>query len=406
MNQVEQNITMADFEKIKVGDRAFVKHTITEKDLDRFVDLTGDDNKLHMNSKYAKTTEFKHRVVHGMLGASFISTVIGTKIPGDGALWFSQTLEFVRPVRIGDTITVSGEVLSKNETARTIELKTEIQNQHKQVVTTGVAKVKVVEQVKRKPKVKQTEPEKQRRTAIVLGATGGIGRATAMQLARDGYDLVLHYNSNKEVAAELRSEIKKTGREAVILQANLLDSKSIPIFMEAVKRAFSTVHALVNCTTVKIPNIKFASLEWQYIQDHFDINIKSSFYMLREVLPMMEAQRFGRIVFITTQAIETPNAEWAHYITGKAALNGFAKALAIEYAGKGITVNMVSPSMTDTDLLSEIPAKVKMLTEAKTPLRRLCKPEDVAGSIAFLLSDKAGFITGETIRVNGGQVML
>ncbi len=397
---------MTTFDKIKIGDKASVKHTITEKDLDRFVDLTGDDNKLHMNADYAKTTEFKHRVVHGMLGASFISTVIGTKIPGDGALWFSQTLEFLRPVRIGDTITVTGEVLSKNENARTIELRTEIQNQHKQVVTTGVAKVKVVEQQPKSAKVKAAEPTKMERTAIILGATGGIGRATALRLAQDGFNLVLHYNSNKEAAELLRSAVKKVGRKAIIVQADLLDSSTIPIFMDAVRREFETVHALVNCSTVKIPNIRFALLDWQYIQDHFDINIKSSFHILKEVLPMMEAQKYGKIVFITTQAIETPNAEWVHYITAKAALNGFVKALAIEYAGKGININMVSPSMTDTDLLSEIPIKVKMLTEAKTPLKRLCKPEDVASSIAFLVSDNAGFITGETIRVNGGQVML
>jgi 3-oxoacyl-[acyl-carrier protein] reductase len=397
---------MTTFDKIKIGDKASVKHTITEKDLDRFVDLTGDDNKLHMNADYAKTTEFKHRVVHGMLGASFISTVIGTKIPGDGALWFSQTLEFLRPVRIGDTITVTGEVLSKNENARTIELRTEIQNQHKQVVTTGVAKVKVVEQQPKSVKVKATEPAKMERTAIILGATGGIGRATALRLAQDGFNLVLHYNSNKEAAELLRNSVKKLGRKAIIVQADLLDSSTIPSFMDAVRREFETVHALVNCSTVKIPNIRFALLDWQYIQDHFDINIKSSFHILKEVLPLMEAQKYGKIVFITTQAIETPNAEWVHYITAKAALNGFVKALAIEYAGKGININMVSPSMTDTDLLSEIPIKVKMLTEAKTPLKRLCKPEDVASSIAFLVSDNAGFITGETIRVNGGQVML
>lgn len=394
------------FEQIKIGDKASVKHTIVEKDLDRFVDLTGDDNKLHMNAEYAKGTEFKHRVVHGMLGASFISTVIGTKIPGDGALWFSQTLEFLRPVRIGDTITVTGEVLSKNDNARTVELRTEIQNQHKQVVTTGIAKVKIVEQQPKSPKTKTQEAEKVQKCAIVLGATGGIGRATALRLAHDGFDLVLHYNSNKDAAAALQSEVKKIGRMAIVVQADLLRYEAVAPFMEAVRRSFSTVHALINCSTVKIPNIKFASLDWQYMADHFDINIKSSFHILKEILPMMEAQKFGRIVFITTQAIETPNAEWVHYITAKSALNGFAKALAIEYAGKGININMVSPSMTDTDLLSEIPVKVKMLTEAKTPLKRLCKPEDIAGAIAFLVSDNAAFITGETIRVNGGQVML
>ena len=397
---------MMTFGQIKIGDKASLKHTITEKDLDRFVELTGDDNKLHMNSDFAKNTEFKHRVVHGMLGASFISTVIGTKIPGDGALWFSQTLEFIRPVRIGDTIIVTGEVLSKNIKTQTIELRTEIKNQCNQLVTSGIAKVKIIEQKKNDDNGRLKVPEIIQKVAIVLGATGGIGKAAAIKLAQDGFDLVLHYNSNREGADNLSMAVKKLGRKAIVAQANLLESDTITAFMDSIQREFKTVHALVNCCSVKIPNIRFGNLEWSHLQENIDINIKSSFYILKELLPMMEAQKYGKIVFITTQAIETPNIEWLHYITAKSALNGFVKALAIEYAAKGININMVSPSMTDTDLLSEIPLRVKMLTEAKTPLKRLCTPEDIANSIAFLLSDRSGFITGETIRINGGQVML
>ncbi|MCK9204102.1 MAG: SDR family oxidoreductase [Bacteroidales bacterium] len=394
------------FADIKIGDKATVKHTITDKDIEKFVDLTGDDNKLHVNKEFARNTEFKHPVVHGMLGVSFISTVIGTKLPGDGALWFSQTIDFLRPARVGDTITVTGEVLSKNENTKIIELKTEILNQYKQVVTTGIAKVKMVEQEKSLKTTKAENKENDEKAIIVLGATGGIGKATALKLAKDGFNIIIHYHTNKDVAEEIKKQVQKIGRKAIIHQADLLDISSIDVFLEAIRRSFSSIYGLVNCSTVKVPAIKFLNLEWHYFQDHFDINIKSSFYLLQKVLPIMETNKSGKIVFITTQAIESPNAEWLPYITAKAALNGFTKALAIEFAPKGITFNMVSPGMTDTDLLSEIPQKVKMLTEARTPLRRLCMPEDVANCIAFLFSHSADFITGETIRVNGGQVML
>ena len=133
------------YTEIKIGDKAEVIHTITESDISKFVDLTGDDNKLHVNKDFASRTELKKPVVHGMLGASFISTLIGTKLPGDGALWFSQTLEFLKPVRVGDTISVLAEVISKNDKAKVIELKTEIYNQNKQIVTSGISKIKVVE---------------------------------------------------------------------------------------------------------------------------------------------------------------------------------------------------------------------------------------------------------------------
>jgi len=97
---------MKKFNQISVGDNAQLVHKITLNDVEKFINLTGDDNKLHFDNDFARKTEFKKPVVHGMLGASFISTLIGTKLPGDGALWYSQTLEFLRPVRINDTVTV------------------------------------------------------------------------------------------------------------------------------------------------------------------------------------------------------------------------------------------------------------------------------------------------------------
>src|SRR5436853_70794 len=132
---------MADITRFRVGDFAEIKHRVTDDDVAQFVRLTGDDNKLHVDKGFAAQTALKQPVVHGMLGASFISTVIGTKLPGDGALWFAQNLEFLLPVRVGDEITVRAEVTKVVESQQLLELKTEIFNQHKQKVTTGSAKV-------------------------------------------------------------------------------------------------------------------------------------------------------------------------------------------------------------------------------------------------------------------------
>src|SRR6187402_1989302 len=106
---------MKTYAEINVGDKETLSHKISKQDIDKFVQLTGDDNKLHVDEAFAGTTQFKKPVVHGMLGASFISTIIGTKLPGDGALWFSQTLEFLLPVRIGDDLTVVAEVIKKHD---------------------------------------------------------------------------------------------------------------------------------------------------------------------------------------------------------------------------------------------------------------------------------------------------
>src|SRR5665647_2765149 len=103
------------YEEISIGMKESLTHQVTQSDIEKFVDLTGDDNKLHVDKAFAATTSFKKPVVHGMIGASFISTIIGTKLPGDGALWFSQTLEFLLPVRVGDQLQVVAEVVKKND---------------------------------------------------------------------------------------------------------------------------------------------------------------------------------------------------------------------------------------------------------------------------------------------------
>lgn len=392
------------YNEIKLGDQASIVHKITDDDIDKFVNLTGDDNKLHVNKEFANRTEFKQPVVHGMLGASFISTLIGTKLPGDGALWFSQTLEFLRPVRIGDTITIVAEVIQKNDKANTIELKTEIFNQNKQIVTKGISKVKVVE-VQESKNIEYKNKDVQK-SVLIIGASGGVGRAAALKLAKNGCDLILHYNSNYEIINTLRSEIEELGRKVICIKANLLNESEIQNLANLVKRELPNLTGYVNCSTVKLPNIKFQNLEWLNVQNHIEINIKSNFLILKEILPIFETHKYGKIVFLTTQAIEFPANEMLHYITSKGALNGFAKALAFEYASKGIRVNMISPSMIDTELVADVPQKIKMLTEARTPLKKLCSVADVANAISYLISNESDFMTGETLRLNGGQIMI
>ena len=123
---------MDKFDKIKLNQTAEIKHTITEDDINKFVELTGDDNRIHVDSNFAAETGFKKPVAHGMLGASFISTVIGTKLPGDGALWFSQSLDFLLPVRIGDQLSIKAKVIKKDKRSRAITLDTVILNQNRQ----------------------------------------------------------------------------------------------------------------------------------------------------------------------------------------------------------------------------------------------------------------------------------
>ena len=391
------------YDSINIGDKAEIKHKITNEDVNKFVELTGDDNKLHINENYASQTSFKKPVVHGMLGASFISTIIGTKLPGDGALWFSQSLEFLLPVRVGDVITIQAEVIKKIDRTKTIELSTDIFNQHKQKVTSGSSKVKVVEELK--PLIDKKD-KYDRKVALIIGGTGGIGRAACIQLAADGFDIAIHYNSNKKLAEQIKNEVIKLGRNAIIVSADITVFNQVSDMITLIMRKLDTISVVANCATSGLPNIKFKDLEWGQIQEQIDINVKASFNIMKLVTPIMEKNNYGKIINISTQYIEQPKTELLHYITAKSALKGFTKALAFELASTGIRINLISPGMTDTELISNVPEKVKLVTAAQTPLKRLANPKDISGAISFLASDKSDFITGETIRVNGGQYML
>lgn len=392
------------YDEIQLGMVQELVHQLSADDVRRFVDLTGDDNLLHTDSAYAAKTSFRKPVVHGMLGASFISTIIGTRLPGDGALWFAQNLEFLLPVRIGDTLTVRVEVIGKDDRNRVIELQTDIRNQHRQTVTQGVAKVKVVEQVPDKEKPEVVQPVS--KVALVIGGSGGIGSATCLALAAAGFDVAIHYFRNADAANALAERIRQTGRRACVCKGDIGDQAEVAGMMEKVVSRIGPVTVLANCATPRIASIKFSDLTWRDFESHLDNQIRGAFNLATAVVPFMEKQGYGKIINVNSQALDTPSLNWLPYITAKGALMGFSRALAFDLAPRGIRVNSVAPGMTDTDQIADIPERAKLVAAAKTPLGRLAMPEDVAKAIAFLASDQSDYLCGETIRVNGGQTMI
>lgn len=392
---------MRKYEDIHIGEKENLKHKITKEDIEKFVNLTGDDNKLHVDEAFAKTTSFKKPVVHGMLGASFISTLIGTKLPGDGALWFSQSLEFLLPVRIGDELTVGAEVIKKHDKERIIVLKIEIKNQDRQVVTRGISKVKVL--TPKKELLPTANTDSNEKYALVIGSTGGIGRAVANKLSQDGFKVILHYHSNKALAEKIKLEIDKDNLSSIVVKANITKKEDLKNLYKSVSRYTDRLNVIVNCASMKIPNLKFGDLKWPDINQQLQFHIKPFFELCQIFLGLMENEKNGKIITIGSMVVDKPNTNWAHYITAKSALSGLVKAMAIELGPKKICVNMVSPSLMDTDMTAEIPEKIKLITASQTPLRRLARVEDVAGTISYLASENANFVTGENIRINGGQ---
>ncbi len=402
-----------DFDAIQVGETQTLTKHITEADVRKFVEMTGDDNPLHVDRAYAETTAFKDIVVHGMLGASFISTVIGTKLPGTGALWVSQNMEFLLPVRLGDVLTISATVLKKHERERLLELDTRIVNQNQQVILTGVGKVKVL--VTAEPEAVPAADARPR-VAIVTGGAGGIGKAICQRLAADGYSVVVNYRGQADRAAQIMAEINEAASvaakagvvrgRALAVQADIATEAGAQALYQAAVKAFGAVSVLVNNASPRINPKPFSATVWDDVQQQMDVQVKGAFLMTSAVAPEMGARKWGRIVNITSQVLDgPPSVTWTGYAMAKGALQVFSNYMAAELGPQGITVNCVSPGMCETTLIGDIPEKAQLMIARQTPLRRLAKPSDVAAAVAYLVSEDAGFITGDTIAVNGGMAM-
>lgn len=393
----------ADFDAIKVGDRERIVRRITEQDVRRFVEMTGDDNPLHVDPRFAETTSFKDIVVHGMLGASFISTVIGTKLPGPGALWVSQQMDFLHPVRLGDELTITCTVLKKNDRERLVDLETKIENQNAQVVLAGSGRVKVL--TERAPAPVRVGADRPR-VAVVTGGAGGIGAAICRRLASDGLHVVVNYRRRKDAADALVAELEKGKASAIAVQADVSTDAGVKTLLDAAERAFGGVDVLINNASPKIAPKPLASADWTDFQRHLDAQVRAAFLLAQACAPGMASRQFGRIVNLTSQVIDgIPTPHWTSYAVAKSALATLSRYLAVELGPSGITVNCVSPGMTDTSLIGDIPEKQQMILARQTPLRRLAVPTDVAGAVSYLVSDDSAFITGQTLRVNGGSVV-
>lgn len=393
------------FEAIQVGETESIVRKITEVDIKRFVEMTGDDNPLHVDRRYAETTPFKDIVVHGMLGASFISTIIGTKLPGEGALWMSQSFDFLLPVRLGDELTISCTVLKKIDRDRVLELEAKIVNQNRARVLAGTGKVKLLEV--REPLSKDQQGSERKKVAIVTGGAGGIGRAISKRLAQDGFSVVVNYLGSEERARRTVEEIVAESGKAIAVQGDVSSEEGARKVVETCLKTFGTVSLIVNNASPKINPGALDQLEWSHIQKHLDVQCKSAFLLAKQAVPFMKEQKFGKIINISSQVLDgVPTPHWTSYAMGKSALSTLSKYLAMELGPLGIQVNCVSPGMTDTALVGDIPERTRMVIARQTPMRRLGSPEDVAGAVSYLASSDADFIAGETIRVNGGQVMI
>lgn len=242
------------------------------------------------------------------------------------------------------------------------------------------------------------------KTALVTGASRGIGRAVALALAAAGARVAINYAGNVKAAEEVKAAVEAAGGTAILCQADVADSAAVEAMVAAVAKEFGTIDILVNNAGITRDTLLMRMKDEDFAKV-LDTNLKGVFYCTKAVSKLMMKKRAGRIVNMASVIGLVGNAGQANYAAAKAGVIGFSKSVAKELASRGITVNVVAPGFIGTDMTADLPETVKEKALADIPLGKMGEPEDVANAVLFLASDQASYITGQVVNVDGGMVM-
>ena len=239
------------------------------------------------------------------------------------------------------------------------------------------------------------------KTAIITGASRGIGKAAALKLSQDGYNIAIIYAGNTEAANETAELVKKQDVSALLIQCDVADFEACKNAVVLVKETFGSIDVLVNNAGITKDGLILKMSQEQF-DAVVDVSLKGTFNMIRHCAPIFIKQRQGRIINIASVAGVMGNAGQANYSAAKAGMIGLTKSIARELAARNICCNAIAPGFIETDMtaaLGELPLKDMI------PLKRMGKAEEVAALVSFLASENAAYITGEVIKIDGGLAM-
>lgn len=242
------------------------------------------------------------------------------------------------------------------------------------------------------------------KSAVVTGASRGIGRAIALQLASEGARVVVNYSGSQAKAEDVVAQVVANGGEAIAVQASVASADDVQALMAKALETFGSIDILVNNAGITRDNLLMRMKEEEW-DDVMNTNLKGVFLCTKAVTRQMMKQRAGRIINIASIVGVAGNAGQANYVAAKAGVIGLTKTTAKELASRNILVNAIAPGFITTEMTAELPEELKAGMMTQIPLAKLGQPEDIAKAVVFLASDDSQYITGQTLHIDGGMVM-
>lgn len=239
------------------------------------------------------------------------------------------------------------------------------------------------------------------KNALVTGSSRGIGKATALNLAKNGCNVIINYINNESKAREVEREIMEYGRETLIIKADVSLEADVQKMTDKILDTYAGLDILVNNAGIHqhVQSWQMKLKDWKHIMD---VNMTGTFLCCHAFIPHFKEQRYGRIINISSVVATIGTDHECHYASSKAGVIGLTKALSLELAPFNITVNAIAPGYIKTDMTSFENAKMEEMAKEKILLKRFGAPEEIGYAVCFLASDMAAYITGETLNVNGG----
>jgi 3-oxoacyl-[acyl-carrier protein] reductase len=343
------------------------------------------------------------------LAAGLFSTLVGMRLPGRYATFLDFQVFFSGDIRWCQQYRMDGKVRFKSPSTLTLVEEVTLQAvESQEPAGTGKINAKVNELPAQMPSISELRQSVmdlglKDKVVLVTGGSRGIGETIAKSFALHGSKVALNYLSSHAEAERVVEEIRESGGEAAAFQADVSDRLQVKRMVSEISSRYGTVDILVNSAVRNFRPADFLELTWDEVQKDLDVILAGAFHCCQEVIPLMTASGGGKIINIATVATEIPPAGQAKYVMAKSALVGLTRSLAVEFARHNIQVNMVVPSLVETDLTRHVPKIFLEGMKHDTPLGRNAEPSDVARAVIYLASSLSSFTTGQKLMVTGGQ---